>query len=82
MKAHVDEVDQGRALTRAFLSRFFESEITTGTDDLKGSFFWLLAALAMPGLFIPWLMVFDWHMIGMFQGADALREASRAEKTF
>ena len=34
MKAHVDEVDQGRALTRAFLSRFFESEISTWTVDL------------------------------------------------
>ena len=35
------------ALTRAFLVRFFESEITTGTDDLKRSFFWLLAALGV-----------------------------------
>ena len=36
----------------------------------------------MPGVFIPWLMVFDWHLIAMFQGADRLREASGAEKTF
>ena len=36
----------------------------------------------MPGVFIPWLMVFDWHLVAMFQGADRLREASGAEKTF
>ncbi len=82
MALAVNSRDQVRALTRAFLSRYFESEITTTTDDLKGSFFWLLAALAMPGVFIPWLMVFDWHLVAMFQGADRLREASGAEKTF
>src|SRR5687768_7244600 len=82
MRIRGDRFDGFRALTGAFLARFFESEITTGTDDLKGSFFWLLAALAVPGLFIPWLMVFDWHLIGMFQGPIALREASRAEKAF
>ena len=73
--------DPFRALTGAFFARFFESELTTGYDDLKNSFFWLLAALAVPGIFIPWLMVFDWHMIGTFKGALALREASQAEKT-
>ena len=78
----IDPRAQLRALTRAFLTRFFESELTSGPDDLKGSFFWLLAALAMPGLFIPWLMVFDWHMIALIQGPDALREASQAEKVF
>ena len=82
MRPHPDTADQVRALTRSFLARFFESEITTGADDLKSAFFWLLAALATPGLFIPWIMVFDWHMIAMFQGADLLREASRAEKVF
>lgn len=74
--------DPFRALTGAFFARFFESEITTGYDDLKSSFFWLLAALAAPGLFIPWLMVFDWHMIGIFKGPIALRESSQAEKVF
>ena len=74
--------DQVAALSHAFLGRFFESEITTGVDDLKQSFFWLLAALAMPGIFIPWLMVWEWNMIGMFQGFETLRNASRAEKVF
>ena len=31
-------LDQIAALARAFFSRFFESEITAGTDDLKQSF--------------------------------------------
>ena len=74
--------DPFRALTGAFFARFFESEITTGTDDLKGSFFWLLAALAIPGMFIPWMMAFDWHLIAMYKGPVALREASQAEKVF
>ena len=71
-----------RALTEAFLGRFFENEITTGIDDLKGAFFWMLAALAMPGLFLPWMMSFDWHLIGMFRGPEALREASQDAKVF
>ena len=74
--------DPFRALTGAFLARFFESEVTTGTDDLKASFFWLLAALAIPGMFIPWMMAFDWHLIAMYKGPVALREASQAEKVF
>jgi hypothetical protein len=74
--------DPFKALTGAFFARFFESEITTGYDDLKSSFFWLLAALAVPGMFIPWLMVFDWQGIAIFKGPIALREASQAEKVF
>src|SRR5688572_27793030 len=74
--------DPFKALTGAFFARFFESEITTGFDDLKSPFFWLLAALAIPGMFIPWIMAFDWHLIAMMKGPLALREASQAEKTF
>jgi hypothetical protein len=71
-----------RALVRVFFARYFESEITTSVDDVKGSFFWLLAALAVPGMFIPWMMAFDWHLIVLMKGPEALREASQAEKTF
>ena len=70
------------ALARAFFVRFFESEITTGTDDLKQFFFWLLAALAIPGLFIPWMMAFDWQLLALIEGPEMVRIASRAEKTF
>jgi hypothetical protein len=82
MSRRVDERDQVRALTRAFFSRFFESEITTGADDMKGTFFWLLAALAIPGIFIPWARTFDWQGIIFRHGAEALREASQADKVF
>ena len=79
MRSAFDQLD---ALVRAFFARFFESEITTATDGLKGPFFWLLSTLAVPGLFIPWMMAFQWQLLARIQGADAVRVASMAEKTF
>lgn len=70
------------ALTGAFFARFFENEITVGFDDLKGAFFWMLAALAIPGLFLPWMLAFDWQLIAMVKGPLALREASQGGKVF
>ncbi len=70
------------ALTRAFFARFFESEITAGADDLKQAFFWLLAALAMPGIMIPVLMSFDWTLLAMMNGYAGVRAASMSEKAF
>ena len=75
-------VEQVDALARAFFARFFESEITAGTDDLKQSFFWLLAALAMPGIFIPTLMSFEWGLVGRFRGYEVLQAQSMGEKAF
>jgi len=66
---------------RAFLARFFENEITTGTDDLKTSFFWLLAFLAVPGFFMPMLMGFRWNLIALVRGPEALRLLTRGDKT-
>lgn len=74
--------EQVDALTRAFFARFFESEVTAGIDDLKQTFFWLLAALAGPGVFIPTLMSFEWGIVGRFQGYDVLRLQSMGEKAF
>src|SRR5687767_14492063 len=74
--------DPFRALTGAFFARFFENEITSGVDDFKVSFFWLLAALAVPGIFIPWMMSFDWQLVVLLKGPMGLREASQAEKVF
>ena len=70
------------ALTRAFFARFFESEITAGADDMKQTFFWLLAALALPGIFIPVLMSFDWGLLSLVDGYAAVRRASMNEKAF
>lgn len=81
-RGRLDERDQVSALTRTFFARFFETEITAGADDMKGTFFWLLAALALPGIFIPWAMTFDWQGVALRFGADGLREASQAEKVF
>ena len=80
MRPH--EREQFRALTRAFLARFFENEITSGTDDLKTSFFWLLSFLAVPGLFMPMMMAHTWQFVVLTQGADALRELTRGDKAF
>ena len=68
--------EQADALARAFFARFFESEITAGADDLKQTFFWLLAALAMPGIMIPVLMSFDWTLLAMMNGYAGVRAAS------
>ncbi len=67
-------------MTRTFLTRFFESEITTATDDLKASFFWLLAFLAAPGFLLPVMMGFRWQLIALVQGPDVLRVLSRGDK--
>jgi hypothetical protein len=76
------EREQAHALTRAFLARFFENEITSGTDDLKTSFFWLLSFLAVPGLFMPMTMAFSWQLIAMMKGPEALRVLTRGDKAF
>lgn len=81
MRDRIDPADQIRAMTRAFLARFFENEITAGTDDLKASFFWLVAVLAAPGFLLPVMMGFRWQLIAMVQGPEALRVLSRADKT-
>lgn len=74
--------DQHAALTRTFLARFFENEITRGTDDLRTSFFWLISILALPGLFIPLLMSFSWSLLGLLKGSAALQSATRGDKAF
>ena len=81
MRRHPDPADQIRAMTRAFLARFFENEITTGTDDLKTFFFWLVAFLAAPGFLLPVMMGFRWQLIARVKGPEALYLLSRADKT-
>jgi hypothetical protein len=73
---------QVRTLGRAFLLRFFESEITSSPDDLKTSFFWLLAFLAVPGITIPLGMSFEWGLKAMLAGVEGLRVSSRGDKAF
>lgn len=70
------------ALARAFFARFFESELTAGVDDMKHSFFWLVAALAMPGIFMPTLMSFEWGLWGRIRGYEYIQMTSMGEKAF
>jgi hypothetical protein len=44
-------------LGRAFFARFFDNDISDGSQDLTRSFIWLIAALAIPGAVLPnWTM--------------------------
>jgi putative ABC transport system permease protein len=83
-------VSPGRTLAGAFFARFFESDLTATADDLKAPLFYLIAALAMPGVFVPLLMQgnsptdpagWGWSMIAHYRGPDVLRAVSRADKT-
>jgi hypothetical protein len=72
---------QTRALTETFLVRFFDNEITSGTNDLKASFFNLVAFLATPGLLYPVAMAMKWAFAARLRGVDALRTLSLDDKT-
>jgi hypothetical protein len=69
-------------LARTFLDRFFDNEITGRSGDLRSSFFWLLAFLAAPGLFMPIMRWFDWEFYVLRHGPEALRIATRGDKAF
>lgn len=70
-----------RALTRAFLARFFDNDLTANAHDLKQTFIWVMAALAMPGFVLPiFLMGWDWNVVGRGYGFDVLREITRNDK--
>ncbi len=76
-----DERTQTSALTRTFLVRFFDNEITSGTNDLKASFFNLIAFLATPGFLYPAAKSMNWAFIGRLRGIDTLRTYSLDDKT-
>jgi hypothetical protein len=69
-----------RALTRAFLRRFFDNEITGGTQDLTLSFFWLMGFLAAPMALLPVTRLSLYRMIFLSDGPHALRVQSRPDK--
>jgi hypothetical protein len=62
------ERQQIGALGRAFLARFFDNEISDGSQDLTRSFIWLIAALAMPGFILPNITMNVWDLIGRGPG--------------
>jgi hypothetical protein len=71
-----------RELTRTFLTRLYDNELTGGSTDLRTSYFWLLAFLAAPSALLPIAMSGNWDLYAMLHGTDALRIAARGSKTF
>jgi len=84
---------QLRALARTFFGRFFESDITSGSNALRGSLFYLLEFLAAPRFAAPFFIGmgasqytagpagWSWSLIGTKLGPQALRLASLNDKT-
>ncbi len=70
-----------RTLTHTFLRRFFDNEITGGSQDLTASFFWLVAFFAGPLALMPAALMSRYRLIVLMQGSDALRLLSRPDKT-
>jgi hypothetical protein len=81
VSGRVAETVQLRALCRAFLARFFESENTAGRGDLRDSFFWIIAALATPGLLLPIYQQFHWNDVANRFGLDAVAAYALFDKT-
>ena len=69
-------------LTRAFFARFFDTEITGGAADLRLSLFWLMAFLAVPGIWLPAMQSIAYNVIAIVDGPEVLRIVSRGNKTF
>lgn len=73
---------QTGVLIRVFLGRFFENEATLGPTDLRESFFWLIAALAAPGLLFVFHQQFYWNFVALgTDGAAKLRVYVLFDKT-
>jgi hypothetical protein len=68
-------------LGRTFLARFFENEAAGTTTDAREGFFWLIAALATPGIFLPLWMYFRWEAVAAMHGIAGLRVSLLFDKT-
>jgi hypothetical protein len=68
-------------LTRAFLARFFENEAAGTTTDAREGFFWLIAALATPGIFLPLWMYFRWAEVAAMRGLPSMHVALLFDQT-
>jgi hypothetical protein len=74
------------ALARAFLARFFDNDLTAGSTDLKHSFFWLIAAAAMPGIAMPNSKMEAWPRMAILRapegGPEFLRMSASVDIVF
>jgi hypothetical protein len=82
VRRRISESSDVDLLTRSFFARFFDNELAGGSADLRNSFFWLIAFLAAPGIFLPPFMSFDWQGYALRYGFEALQVASRGETAF
>ena len=69
-----------RILAPVFFERFFDSDFAAGAASLKTSFFFMVAFLAVPGIFMPVLMSPSWYFIANYYGLARLDELVRADK--
>jgi len=69
-----------RVLIPVFFARFFDNEMAAGAGSLKTPFFWLVAFLAAPGMFMPIMMSFSWSFIAKYYSFDFLHTWARADK--
>lgn len=69
------------ALTRAFLFRFFENEVTAGSNDLRGSFLWILSVLVPPGLCLPFIALMKWSTMDYVLGPEGVQRMAWMDKT-
>jgi hypothetical protein len=69
-----------RVLTPVFFGRFFDNEMASGAGSLKTPFFWLVAFLAAPGVFMPILMSSEWSFVSRYYGLAQLDIIVRADK--
>lgn len=69
-----------RILVPVFFARFFDNEMAAGAGSLKTPFFWLVAFLAAPGMFMPVMMSFSWGFVAQYHGFSLLNELVRADK--
>jgi hypothetical protein len=76
------ETDQVVTLARTFLARFFDNDVTGGSEDVRHSFLWLLGAMALPGFWAATARLGAWTRIALFRGPDALRMESAPDKIF
>ncbi len=69
-----------RVLTPVFFARFFDNEMAAGAGSLKTPFFWMVAFLAAPGMFMPVMMSFSWSFVAQFYSFTLLDTLVRADK--
>ncbi|MEI6245164.1 MAG: hypothetical protein WCQ64_08960, partial [Acidobacteriota bacterium] len=69
-----------RILAPVFFERFFDSDFAAGAASLKTSFFWMVAFVAIPGVFMPVLESVSWYFVARQFGLPLLDTLVRADK--